>query len=318
MAGEKAKRTLAGVLIGIAVLLGACTSGATAEPAPPSRGTSAAPVSAPNTAPSSASPQPAPPTSTRRVEEYLALGDSGPFGTDPTVTAAGKGGDPSNFVGYPEMLASLLGLRLTNAACPGETTGSFISISVTSECGVYRRTYPLKVDLGGRSQLEFALAHLRTHPATTLVTISIGGNDVGALLGRCAGDAECIKAGYPSVLDSIRANLHTIHSRLRSEGLYQGRVVAVFGAPLDFRDPGSVERTTAFNAVVGSVATAYPGGLVADIFTVFKAASGPGLDQCAAGLRVVLSADPLRCDAHHSRRGRELTANAIRDALTGR
>src|SRR5688500_1207936 len=57
---------------------------------------------------------------------YLALGDSVPFGYYGNAGALYL--DPDNFVGYPELVADDLKLRLLNASCPGETTASFIDV----------------------------------------------------------------------------------------------------------------------------------------------------------------------------------------------
>src|SRR5690349_3540661 len=57
---------------------------------------------------------------------YLALGDSVPFGFHNAVNPA-IFLNPRNLVGYPELLAHEEHLRLANASCPGETTGSFIN-----------------------------------------------------------------------------------------------------------------------------------------------------------------------------------------------
>src|SRR4051812_17361312 len=51
---------------------------------------------------------------------YLALGDSIAFGYDPST-------DHSSDAGYPELLAQRRGLALSNAACPGEASGGFLS-----------------------------------------------------------------------------------------------------------------------------------------------------------------------------------------------
>src|SRR5260370_33649962 len=57
---------------------------------------------------------------------YLALGDSIAFGYDPTVTAP----TPAKYTGYPEIVAQIENLlqskKEVNAACPGETSGSFM------------------------------------------------------------------------------------------------------------------------------------------------------------------------------------------------
>src|ERR1035438_626929 len=59
---------------------------------------------------------------------YLALGDSIAFGYDPTVAIPA----PDKFTGYPEIVAQLEHLlqskKEVNAACPGETSGSFLNV----------------------------------------------------------------------------------------------------------------------------------------------------------------------------------------------
>ena len=56
---------------------------------------------------------------------YLALGDSVTFGF---ITQAGfEYVNADNFIGFPTYAAQDAKLNVINAACPGETTGSFIS-----------------------------------------------------------------------------------------------------------------------------------------------------------------------------------------------
>ncbi|MFG1639994.1 SGNH/GDSL hydrolase family protein [Amycolatopsis sp. NPDC049252] len=117
---------------------------------------------------------------------YLALGDSVAFGYRPgAVTPVSDYLNAANFRGYAENYASLRGLRLANASCPGETTGSFLKAgaqsngcenSVGSPVG-YRTTFPLHVTYAG-TQLDYATRYLRTHQDTKLVTLNIGANDM--------------------------------------------------------------------------------------------------------------------------------------------
>src|SRR5919107_2423021 len=58
---------------------------------------------------------------------YLALGDSVSFGyQEPQVVPAPDYAKASNFLGWPEHAARALRLKLVNASCPGETSGSLI------------------------------------------------------------------------------------------------------------------------------------------------------------------------------------------------
>jgi hypothetical protein len=93
----------------------------------------------------------------------LALGDSVAFGYSPLIVKAGQAGNPENFVGYPEVAASILELNDVNASCPGEATGGFISSTGTDNgCRPYRTNFPLHVAYQG-TQLDFALNFLATH-----------------------------------------------------------------------------------------------------------------------------------------------------------
>src|SRR6516162_5217210 len=61
---------------------------------------------------------------------YLALGDSVPFGMNVTLLPpySQHTPTPSDFVGYPEIVASSLHVVELNASCPGETSTSFLSL----------------------------------------------------------------------------------------------------------------------------------------------------------------------------------------------
>jgi len=243
---------------------------------------------------------------------YLALGDSVPFGYNPLL-------DPhtvSAFVGYPEAVAAALHLPLANASCPGEASGGFVSpTGVDNSCRPYRRAYPLHVAYTA-AQLDFAVAFLREHPHTQLVTISIGANDLFVLQKGCTaahpGDmaaiGSCIATGLPATLDMLAANLSTIYGRLRGEGNYQGDLVAVTYYATDYRGT-AVTAITAADQVVSRVTGQY-GGMVADGFGTFqRAATSFGGDTCAAGL-LIRKADGT-CDIHPSVAGRDLLAATV-------
>lgn len=254
---------------------------------------------------------PATPAWAAEVHDYLALGDSVAFGFDPRVVAAGGASDPSNFVGYPAALATMLPLSLTNASCPGEASGGFISLasSLDNGCRPYRSAFPLHVAYTS-SQLDYAIAYLRAHPLTKLITIDLGANDLFLLQNACAADNSCVLAKLPTLLATLRSNLQTIYARLRDEGGFHGRLVALSYYALDYRDPVQVDVIGAINGVVASVTTAQPAGFVADGFGAFGAASGLSGSPCVAGLLIRLSA--TTCDVHPSPAGRDLLARTIR------
>jgi len=80
----------------------------------------------------SATPPPAPGNAS-----FLALGDSVPFGF---ITADGPAYvNSNNFIGYPDWAGGDLRLNTANAACPGETSASFISTTgADNGCKAFR------------------------------------------------------------------------------------------------------------------------------------------------------------------------------------
>jgi len=246
-------------------------------------------------------------------ESYLALGASFPFGFDPRVTDRS---DAEVFVGYPDTLADMLELDVVNAACPGETSASFISLAVNSVCQSYRAQFPLHVDYT-TSQLDFAVTHLREHPATRLVTIEIGNNDLALLLARCGRESDpatCFQKDFPALLASLDGNLKTIFARIRDGAGYQGQLVMVNLRARDYGNVGQVAPREAVNRVISS-ATLAAGGKVADIFEAFKtAAAAFDGDTCAAGLLIRLT--PTTCDFHTSPVGRDLYTRTVRAVVT--
>jgi len=251
------------------------------------------------------------PASAAEVQDYLALGDSVAFGFDPLVVSAGGASDPTHFVGYPEALAAVLPLSLTNASCPGEASGGFIALvsPLDNGCRRYRSLFPLHVAYN-TAQLDFAIAYLHAHPRAKLITIDLGANDLFVLQRVCGGDSGCVLAGLPALLATLRGNLQTIYAQLRRDGGFHGRLVALTYYALDYGDPTQVAVISAINGVVASVTSAQPAGFVADGFGAFAAASGPSGSPCAAGLLIRLSA--TTCDVHPSPAGRDALAEAIR------
>lgn len=244
--------------------------------------------------------------------DYLALGDSVAFGYNPLLVHAGLAGNPSVFVGYPDIAARTLGLQLTNASCPGETTGGFISTTNGQDyrCLGYRfgLGLPLHVSYPG-AQLAFALSFLATHPNTQLVTMDIGANDVFKLqTDVCNGDPTCIGNGLPTVLQAIDLNLRFIYGELRNVAHYTGMIVTLSYYGLTY-DPAAQAGTKALNAPIID-ATQASGGIVASGFDAFKGpALAAGGSSCAAGLLIVLT--PGNCDVHPTPLGRDLLAAAV-------
>ena len=241
---------------------------------------------------------------------YLALGDSVPFGY------FGNAGDlyldPDNFVGYPELVADDLRLRLLNASCPGETTASFIDVdaqsngctnSFGSDIG-YRDLFPLHVDYEG-SQLDYAVETLQDTPHVRLVTLQLGANDgfVCQRIGECS-----TLAGVQALAARVQANLDLILSTLRDEGDYRGRIVVVTYYALDYADPVGVASVQILNQAITAAAVAN-GAVVADGFGAFQArALQAGGSSIAAGL-----VHPN--DVHPTLEGQRLLATAVEQAV---
>jgi lysophospholipase L1-like esterase len=240
---------------------------------------------------------------------YLALGDSVPFGYR---AHAADYSDPAAFVGYPEIVAHQLRLRLLNASCPGETTGSFIDTTAQSNgCEnsatggrVYRQLFPLHVSYQG-SQLQYALATLRTRNVG-LVTLQLGANDAficqAGYRGFCSGPTD-----IAGIAAHVATNLTAIIGALRTEGHYTGRIVVVTYYALNYADltgPRGVLATQALDSAITAAAAA-GGAQVADGFRAFQArATAAGGSSIAAGL-------VLPNDIHPTLLGQLLLARAV-------
>lgn len=258
---------------------------------------------------------------------YLALGDSVAFGyTPPQTTAPATYLDASNFTSYANDVATKLGLRLSNASCPGETTGSMIDVTAISNgCENYlgsavygyQTNYPLHVSYTG-SQLAYAVAYLKSHPHTRLVTIDIGANDAfvcqEVTTDNCASPIE-----LGNVLQSISTNLATIYNAIRVQAGYTHALVALDYYSLSYSDPTQLALTEALNQAI-TAPTLAAGGIVANGFGAFAMASKAFAgDPCAAGLLVKYPSGSLTgCNIHPTPLGHQVLARAIVTALMAR
>lgn len=244
----------------------------------------------------------------------LALGDSVAFGYIAQDGYAYR--NAGNFIGYPAYLGARLELRAVNAACKGETTGSFISGTPPDEgCQDYRASYPLHVPYGG-SQLAFATAYLVSHPYTQMVTVGLGANDLLMLQDSCLGVVSCIEAGLPAVLNNAGKNMDAILRALRATG-YGGPLVVVNYYSPDYTDPLQTGALVALNQVLASIAAAH-GATIADAFTAFEtaaASSFAGGKTCMTGLLNASPGNAALCDKHPSQTGQQLLAQAVEGAV---
>jgi len=235
---------------------------------------------------------------------YLALGDSVPFGWS---NALADSSVPWRFVGYPQYLGFELGLRVLDAACPSEASGSFISADQPDDgCRAYRESHALHVDYPG-TQLDYALAVVHDTPRLELVTLQLGANDLQLLAKGCLGDANCILAGLPATLESTATNLATIIGALRVVAGYTGRLVVV-----DYYNPTTDPTQEALiEALDGALqgAAAATGSDLVDLRVPFaRAAARVGGDPCATGL---IAKDNGTCEIHPSQLGHLFIATLI-------
>lgn len=251
------------------------------------------------------------PANAAKDTRYLALGDSIAFGYNPTVPV-----DLKNYHGYPEFVSNGVHQKVANASCVGETSGSFLLPGQPDlGCSQWKQSgAPMWVPYTG-TQIDYAVNYLRNNPNPKLVTINIGGNDLGLLQLQCAMDLNCELTRLPGVLAAYGNNLFTILFRLRHEAGYKGPIVLLTYYAFDYR-PSSAPETAAFialNGIASGVASAF-GAKVADGFGAFLVASLPsGGDPCAAGLLVPLTGG--NCDVHPSLAGQKVLANAVLRAI---
>jgi lysophospholipase L1-like esterase len=243
---------------------------------------------------------------------YLAIGDSIAFGYNPLVL-----GSADNFTGYPEVVSGSKRVQhvkeLMNIACPGETSASFISEGVPDNgCRDYKAFFGLHTVYAG-SQLSFAVTSLRQNKQISLVTISLGANDVRVLEFGCNFQPACILAGIQGVVTAYGANLAAVFHALRVDAGYTGEIVLVTYYSPNYLDPIATGGILALNTVAQQVAGAF-GVEIADGFGAFAAAATPfGGNSCLAGLLIKLPDGT--CNVHPSPTGRDLLADTVLIAI---
>lgn len=243
-----------------------------------------------------------------RRGSMLALGDSVVYGY---ITADGPAYvNPTNFLGYPELVGDALRLDVANASCPGETTSGFLSLTgADNGCRLFRGAFPLHVGYVG-TQFDYALAYLGANKKTRLVTLSLGANDGFLLIAACKNDPACIQANLPAALGAIYANLNTTLSNIRATG-FKGVLMVVNYFSLDYSDASQTGLTMALNQALAGAAAAN-GAVVADAFSAYQqAAAVAGGKTCFAGLLNGDPTNPRACDVHPSLSGQRLLAKTV-------
>lgn len=173
-ARQKRRSTWAAAVAGIALLLAACsaTPDPTPDPPPASARTPATDTPAAATTPTAAA---TPRAATTLHGTYVALGDSYTAGLgvpSPTGAVAGCGQSTSS---YPYLAARSLRLDLTDMSCSSATIADMTAAQPT-----------------GAGTNPAQLSALSS--GTALVTVSIGGNDIGiiGIVTKCA-DSTCFR-----------------------------------------------------------------------------------------------------------------------------
>jgi lysophospholipase L1-like esterase len=259
---------------------------------------------------------------------YLALGDSVPFGyKEANAIPTPNYNKPKTLLSWPQDVASALGLKLTNASCPGETTVSLINAKALSNgcenhpvtgtktiaAGGYRTLYPLHATYTGpkQSQLAFAEAFLNKFPNTRLVTLMVGAND-GFICETSTKDT-CFKE-IGALEKTITKNVETMLKGLRGKGHYSGQIVIANYYSTDYTNALGTAGSEAVNVALANAANAYH-VKIADSFDAFKTAAATHKgDTCGAGLLTnlkVVKGDPQSCGVHLSPAGAAVLAGAV-------
>jgi lysophospholipase L1-like esterase len=240
---------------------------------------------------------------------YLTIGDSIPFGYNPTLIPANN---DNVYLGYPQLVGEMLDKPTANASCPGETTQSFWDpTAIDNGCDEFRAIQPLHEKYAG-TQMEYLTGFLATHSRIEGITLQLGANDVLMLLYGCYGDMGCVMAGLEGVLQSVGQNLGRILYTIRAMG-YQGKIVMPLYYSTDYADQATTGAIYYLNQVIAQLAGMF-GAVTADSFGAFYMASYPYAgNPCAAGL-LLPKADGT-CDKHPSAAGAQLLANMVLGAL---
>lgn len=240
---------------------------------------------------------------------YLALGDSVTFGF---IAQAGfEYVNADNFIGFPTYTGLASKLNVVNAACPGETTGSFLSSAAPDDgCKEFRAAGAALHVPYTSTQLDYAVGFLKSRPQTRLVTVGLGADDVLLLRAACLGDATCIEINLPSVLADVTSNMETILADLRATG-FTGTIIVVNYYSVDYSDSTQTAITAELNQALAAAA-AQGGATVADVFTAFQNATTPtGGKTCNAGLLNASAANEFTCDEHPSQSGQMLIGKVV-------
>jgi lysophospholipase L1-like esterase len=204
----------------------------------------------------------------------LALGDSLAFGYQEAKFLAGlPDPNPATFnTGFADVFAVRLAetatgnrTALVNLSCPGETTGTFLD----GGCPYPAAGFELHVDYTG-AQMEFAEAFLEVHRGqVSPILISLGANDVLAIIAVCGLDLECIGPLLPGVVTDVIANYSEVLTRLRSAAPDAEIILLQLYNPFAVLNPDTDVAAVALNDAIAIVAAAHQ-ARVANAFPAFN------------------------------------------------
>jgi lysophospholipase L1-like esterase len=255
-----------------------------------------------------------PRTPVTRGSGYVALGDSVTFGYQESgVVPTPNYHNPSSFVAYPEQLGSALGLKVTNLACPGETSESLINEKDTLACeNAYRKDFPLHVRYKG-SQLAYSLSFLRKHKGVRLVSLMIGANDYFLCQHTEAGCATT--ADLRGLTAEIGRHVRQTLSAIRKRGRYSGQLAVVNYYSLNYASPATNALSLLLDRTLDTAARPFRAE-IADGYGIFQTASFRFADQpCLAGLITQLNGQASTCGIHPTYTGQALLAQALLKAI---
>jgi lysophospholipase L1-like esterase len=254
--------------------------------------------------------------------EALILGDSVSYAYIASVGYEYFYTNPDNFIGFANELGYRLHLDVVNSACPGETSGSFLSATAPDNgCRAFRGLFPLHVNYTS-TQAAFATAYLKSHRHVRLVTVLLGANDGLLLEESCASNTTpaaveaCILAGAPALLTQVATNIETILAGLRATG-YAGPIVVANYYSLNYADAAGTALSADLNAAIAAPVGAY-GAVIADVFTAFgTVAANPAFagNTCNTGLLNPDVYNQFVCNIHPAQTGHRLIAKTILEAL---
>ncbi len=222
---------------------------------------------------------------------------------------------PASFLGYPEQIGAALHVKVTNLACPGETSASLINSSARSlACeNAYRKHFPLHVHYRG-SQLAYAVAFLRTHPGVRLVSLMIGANDA-FLCQSLSADTCASPAETHAVLAKIGRDVKRTLSEIRGRAHYRGQIAIVNYYSLNYTSPLINGQSIELNRAMDTAARPFH-VVIANGYAEFRTASIRfGQSPCLAGLITQLSGQAGTCGIHPSYAGQALLAHALEKVI---